>query len=143
MNIRTAEFIVFDVETTGLSARDGDRIIEIAAMKVREGQVVDRFYSLINPKRTVPSAATMVNQITEDMLADAPTADQVLPGIIEFISGGCVAGHNVRFDLDFLCHELSLAGRRLKDETPAVDTLKMARELIPYLSNYKLAYLAR
>ena len=143
MNIRTAEFVVFDVETTGLSPQDGDRIIEIAAMRVKGGQVVEKFYSLVNPKRTIPAAATMVNQITEEMLVDAPTADAVLPKMIEFIGGGCVAGHNVRFDLGFLCHELSLAGRRLKDETPAIDTLKMARDLIPYLSNYKLSYLAR
>lgn len=143
MKIRAAEFIVFDVETTGLSARDGDRIIEIAAMKVKEGQVVDRFYSLINPQRSVPTQATLVNQITEEMLADAPFAQDILPAMIDFIAGGCVVGHNVRFDLEFLCHELSLVGRKLREETPAIDTLKMARELIPYLSNYKLAYLAR
>jgi DNA polymerase III epsilon subunit family exonuclease len=143
MNIRTAEIIVFDVETTGLSATDGDRIIEIAAMKIKNAQIVDKFYSLVNPKRSLPHAATLVNQITEDMVADAPTAQEVLPQMIDFIAGGCVAGHNVRFDLGFLCYELSLQGRKLKTETPAVDTLKMAKDLLPYLSSYKLAYLAR
>lgn len=143
MNIKTAEFIVFDVETTGLSPTDGDRIIEIAAMKVKGLQVVDRFYSLVNPRRSLPAEATRINLITEDMVAGAPTADEVLPRLIEFVGGGCMAGHNVRFDLGFVCYELSLMGRRLKDETPAVDTLKMAKELIPYLSSYKLSYLAR
>lgn len=143
MNIKNAEFIVFDVETTGLSPTEGDRIIEIAAMKVKGLQVVDKFYSLVNPKRMIPAEATRVNQITNEMVADAPNADEVLPRMIEFIAGGCMVGHNVRFDLGFLCYELSLMNRKLREETPAIDTLKMARELLPYLSMYKLGYLAR
>ncbi len=143
MKIHSAEIVVFDVETTGLFPQDGDRIVEIAAMKVKGGKVVDQFYSLVNPKRPIPAQATNINQITEDMVADAPTADAVLPRLIDFISGGCVAGHNARFDMGFLCYELSLFGRRLKDDTPVVDTLKMAKGLLPYLSSYKLSYLAR
>jgi len=143
MNIKQSEFVIFDVETTGLSPVDGDRIIEIAAVRVKGSQVVDRFYSLVNPQRRIPSQATMVNNITDDMVEAAPVSADVLPQMINFIGGACVAGHNVRFDLNFLCYELALTGRRLNDQTPAVDTLKMARELLPYLSNHKLAYLAR
>ena len=143
MNIKLAEFVIFDVETTGLSPVDGDRIVEIAAVKVKGGKAVDKFYSLVNPQRFMPSQATLVNNITDDMLTQAPVAADVLPEMIQFIGGACVAGHNVRFDLNFLCYELALIGRRLNDQTPAVDTLKMARELLPYLSNHKLAYLAR
>ncbi len=143
MNIKLTEFVIFDVETTGLSPLDGDRIVEIAALKVKGTKVVDKFYSLVNPQRSMPAEATLVNNITEEMLAAAPAAADVLPRMIQFIGGACVAGHNVRFDLNFLCFELSLIGRRLHDQTPAIDTLKMARELLPYLSNHKLAYLAR
>ena len=143
MNIKAAEFIVFDVETTGLSAQDGDRIVEIAAMKIKDQQITDRFYSLINPRRFLPAQAMMINQITEEMVADAPINEEVLPKLIDFIGGACVVGHNVRFDLGFLCYELSLMGRRLHEDTPAIDTLKMAKELLPYLSSYKLSYLAR
>jgi DNA polymerase III epsilon subunit len=143
MNIKFTEFVIFDVETTGLSPTDGDRIIEIAAVKVKDTKVVDKFYSLVNPQRSVPAQATQVNNITEDMLTNAPLAADILPQMIHFVGGACVAGHNVRFDLNFLCYELALIGRRLHDQTPAVDTLKMARELLPYLSNHKLAYLAR
>jgi len=143
MNIKLTEFVIFDVETTGLSPVDGDRIVEIAAVKVKGAQVVGKFYSLVNPRRAVPAQATLVNNITDDMLLKAPVAADILPQMIHFIGGACVAGHNVRFDLNFLCYELSLIGRRLNDQTPAVDTLKMARELLPYLSNHKLAYLAR
>ncbi|MDE1921091.1 MAG: 3'-5' exonuclease [Candidatus Omnitrophica bacterium] len=143
MNIKLAEFVIFDVETTGLSPVDGDRIIEIAAMKVKGPVVVDKFYSLVNPQRTVPLEATQIHSITTEMLVTAPPAAEVLPQMIHFIGGACVAGHNVRFDLNFLCYELSLLGRRLHDQTPAIDTLKMARDLLPYLSNHKLSYLAR
>jgi len=143
MNIKLTEFVIFDVETTGLSPIDGDRIVEIAAIKIKGSKVVDKFYSLVNPQRSMPSQATMVNNITQDMLTTAPVAADILPQMIHFIGGACVAGHNVRFDLNFLCYELSLIGRKLHDHTPAVDTLKMARDLLPYLSNHKLAYLAR
>jgi DNA polymerase-3 subunit alpha (Gram-positive type) len=143
MNIKFTEFVIFDVETTGLSPVEGDRIIEIAAVKIKDTKVVDKFYSLVNPQRSVPLQASQVNNITDDMLTTAPLAADILPQMIHFIGGACVAGHNVRFDLNFLCYELSLIGRRLNDQTPAVDTLKMARDLLPYLSNHKLAYLAR
>lgn len=143
MNINGLEIVVFDVETTGLSPIDGDRIIEIAAMKVKDFKVTDQFYSLINPKRFLPAQAMAVNGITEEMVADAPFSEEVMPKFIDFIGGACVAGHNVKFDLNFVCFELSLLNRKLKDQTPAIDTLKMARELFPYLSTYKLTYLAR
>lgn len=143
MNISGLEIVVFDVETTGLSPLDGDRIVEIAAMKVKGLEIVDQFYSLVNPKRFLPAAAMSVNGITEEMVADAPFSEDVLPKFVDFIAGAAVAGHNVKFDLNFVCHELSLSSRRLKDQTPAIDTLKMAKELLPYLSSYKLAYLAR
>ncbi len=143
MKIYSTEFVVFDVETTGLSPLDGDRIIEIAAMKMKDGKIVDKFYSLVNPGRSIPPEATRIHTITDEMVASAPLASDTLPQLISFIGGGCVAGHNVRFDLGFLCYELALAGRKLNDSTPAVDTLKMAREFLPYLSNHRLGYLAR
>ena len=142
IKVRSTEFIVFDVETTGLSPVEGDRIIEIAAIKIKDLKPVDVFESFIDPKRDLPASATYVNKITPEMLIGAPTAEEFLPGIIDFIGGGCVVGHNVKFDLGFLCYELSLSGRRLREETPAIDTLKMAKALIPYLSSYKLSHIA-
>ncbi len=68
MNIKLTEFVIFDVETTGLSPVDGDRIVEIAAVKVKGAQVVDKFYSLVNPQRSIPRRQPMVNNITDDML---------------------------------------------------------------------------
>lgn len=140
--IKSTEFIVFDVETTGLSAVDGDRIIEIAAIKLKDFKPVGTFHSLIDPQRDLPASATNINGITVDMLEGAPTSGEFLPGLIDFIGGGCLVGHNVKFDLNFVCYELALHGRRIREETPALDTLKMAKALIPYLSSYKLSHIA-
>ena len=143
LSVKSTEFVILDVETTGLSSNDGDRIIEVAAMKIKEGKIIAKYHSLVNPKRLIPSEATNINNITNDMVANAPTNDVVLVELMDFIGGASIAGHNVRFDLNFICYELSVMGRRLSEGTPVIDTLKMARDLLPYLSNHKLAYLAR
>ncbi len=143
MIAKDTEYVVFDVETTGLSPVGGDCIIEIAAVKVKRGETIDTFESLINPQRSLPLGAQQVNKITEEMVATAPLANEVLPKFTDFIGGACLVGHNVKFDLGFLCHGLSKIGRKLKKETPAVDTLKMAKNLLPHLSNHKLASVAQ
>ncbi|HLF18347.1 MAG TPA: 3'-5' exonuclease [Candidatus Omnitrophota bacterium] len=143
MRVDQIECVVFDVETTGLSPLEGDRVIEIAAIKVKEGKVVATIESLINPQRSIPLEAQRINHISDDMLIDAPTAQEFLPKMIDFIGGTPLAGHNIKFDLDFLCYELSLIGRKLKDTTPAIDTIKMAKRLLPQLSTYRLQNLAQ
>lgn len=136
------EFVVFDVETTGLSPLNGDRILEIAAVKVKDQKISDTFSSLVNPRRSIPIEAQRVHGISQDMVADAPNAEVVLPQMIDFIGGGCLVGHNIKFDLDFLCYELSLFGRKLRVETPAVDTLKMSKKVMAHLRSHRLSYLA-
>lgn len=143
MNIEEIEFVVFDVETTGLSPKSGDRIVEIGAVKVRGKTVVGTFESFINPKRDLPLEAQRINNITPDMVAQAPFSEQILPEFLVFVGGACLAGHNVKFDLDFICYELALLNRKLKEETPALDTLVMARKLMPHLTNHKLSTVAR
>jgi len=142
MNIRQAEYVVFDVETTGLSPLRGDRIVEIAAVRVKGLEIVDTFESLVNPQRDMPVEAQQIHHITEAMVAEAPIADEVLPKMIDFIGGACLVGHNIKFDLNFLCLQLSLIGRKVKEETPAVDTLKMAKALLPHLTSFRLAHVA-
>lgn len=143
MKAKNTEYVVFDVETTGLTVQEGDRIIEIAAVKTRDLEIVDRFDSMINPGRDIPEQAQRINNITPDMVADAPDAATVLPEFVSFISGACLCGQNVKFDLDFLCYELALAGYKLLDETPAIDTIKMARYFMPHLSSFRLGNLAK
>ena len=142
MKARNVEYVVFDVETTGLSIQGGDRIVEIAAVRVKDLKIVDTFESLINPCQELSKEVQKIHSITNDMLKDAPTANQMLPHMLDFIRGGCLVGHNIKFDLNFLCFELSLIGRKLNEETPALDTLKMAKELLPHLTNFRLSHVA-
>ncbi|MBP9853616.1 MAG: 3'-5' exonuclease [Candidatus Omnitrophica bacterium] len=135
--------VVFDVETTGLFPKDGDRIIEIAAIKVKNNVVTDTCTFLINPGREIPMEAQRINKITDEMVAGAPTAAEVLPGMIDFIGSASLVGHNIKFDLDFLCYELSLCGRKLRTTTQALDTLKMARMLLPQMNRHRLSNVAQ
>jgi len=143
MKLHQTEYVVFDVETTGLSPAMGDKIIELAAVKVKNLEIVGTFDELINPERKIPYEATRVNNITDEMVAQAPIASAVLPSFMEFIGGACLVGHNVKFDLEFLCCEFSKMGRKLLDETPALDTLKMSKKYVPHFRSHRLAFLAQ
>ncbi len=140
---KKSEYVVFDVETTGLSPTGGDRIIEIGAIRVKNGKVIEKFESFINPGRDIPEEAQAINNITPEMVAGAPSAAEILPDFLNFIGGATVAGHNVKFDLSFLAFELAQAGRKLRADTPAVDTLKMAKALLPHLTRHTLSHVAQ
>lgn len=137
-----AEFVVFDVETTGLSVTDGDRIIEIAAVRLRQGKILDRFVTFIDPLRPLNPEAMKTNHITAEMVKGAPKAVDILPQFIEFVGSSAVVAHNASFDIKFLAYELSLYGRRMRDDMPVIDNLKMARALLPQLTSFRLEYLA-
>jgi DNA polymerase III subunit epsilon len=101
---------VFDVETTGLDPRKGDKIVEIAGIRIENG-IVDEtktFVSLVNPERGIPWEARQVNKITDEDVATAPTIDQVLPKFLEFAEGSLLVAHNATFDLGFLHCEKEL-----------------------------------
>jgi DNA polymerase-3 subunit alpha (Gram-positive type) len=136
------EYVVFDVETTGLSPLDGDRIIEIAAARVRKGIIVDRYTTFVNPLRPLNPEAQKLNKITQDMVQGAPTAAEVLPKFMEFAGGTCLVAHNASFDIKFVSFELSLAGRKLHDGMAVLDTMKMSRNFLPHLTSQRLSYIA-
>jgi DNA polymerase III epsilon subunit family exonuclease len=142
LNALNVEYIIFDVETTGLSVADGDRIIELAALRLKQCVFLDRIVSLVNPGRRLDPGAMEVNGITEEMVAAAPYASEVLPRMIEFSAHACLVAHNASFDIKFLTYELALQGRKLYDATPVIDTMKMAKTFLPYLSSYRLGSLA-
>src|SRR3989338_6751645 len=137
--IKEKEFVVFDVETTGLSPVSGEGVIEIGEVKVRGLQVVEEFYSLVNPQREISFGAFAVNGISQAMVESAPTAHKIIPAFLAFIQTSVLVGHNVKFDLGFLSHELSLLELELSPRTVALDTIRMARALIPGLGSYCLA----
>lgn len=122
------DYTVFDLEMTGLATKV-DRIIEIGAIKVRQGQVVDTYSTLVNPRMVVPQKVIDLTGITNEMVADGADMDESVARLIEFIGDDVVVGHNVIFDYSFVKQWAVNKKRPL--ELMACDTLKLARELLP------------
>lgn len=134
-------YVLFDLETTGISWRSDD-VIEISALRVRKGQVTECFSSLVDPGRPIPWAASRVNNITDDMVAGEPTMEEILPQFLEFVGEDVLAGHNIaRFDLNFLYRD-SMVRFGLLPGNDYVDTLLFARQSLPGLPSYALTALA-
>jgi DNA polymerase III epsilon subunit family exonuclease len=123
-------FVVFDVETTGLSCRRGGRICEVGALKLKGDVEFGRFQSLVNPERPIPPAITAIHHITDAMVAGAPTFREIAADFLGFAEGGVLAAYNAPFDIGFLSTELGRLGTPAWD-APAVDVLILARRLLP------------
>ncbi len=131
-------YVCVDIETTGLS-KDKDSIVEIGAIKVVDGKKKEVFEQLINPERKMPCGAMMVTGITDDMLEDKPTIEQVMPKFVTFCQGYPLLGHNVSFDYGFL--KTNAARLKLNWSASCMDTLKIAKKYLPQLPSRKLEYL--
>ena len=130
----TSRQILLDTETTGLSARMGDRVIEIGCIELLSRNVTDRhFHSYVNPQREIDEGATKVHGLTLEFLADKPRFADIAKDFLDFIGGAELIIHNAPFDVEFLDRELVLAGfKNLSEYAPSIiDTLPMARELHP------------
>ena len=134
-----APYVVFDVETTGSSAKEG-AITEVGALKVVRGRVVDELATLVNPGRRIESFVVRLTGITDRMVADAPSAAEVMPLFEEFVEGCVLVGHNVQFDCAFVAAARERGGLPPLPN-PTLDTLKLARTLTPGLKRYRLAAL--
>ena len=128
-------FVVFDIETTGFSPVRNN-ITEIGAVKVKDGQIIDRFSTFVNPKEPIPYRIVKLTNITDEMVKDAPTIEKVLPEFAEFVNGSVLVAHNARFDTSFIFEFASRLGLVFDDTY--VDTLELARDLLPHLPKYKL-----
>src|SRR4051812_36446666 len=104
LSLEFDEFVVFDLETTGLSPWGGDEIIEIGAMKLFGNEIdeVNIFHSLVNPRRLISEEATKINGITNEMVAGAPALDEVFPKFLEFVGNAWLVAQNAKFDMGFL-----------------------------------------
>lgn len=138
MKISAAEYIVIDVETTGLSP-DDDRIIEVAAVKCENDRIVDSFHSLINPGRRIPSNVTKLTGIKNADVAGAPDMDTVAPELSEFIDNLPLVAHNANFDIKFIANAFKRAG--ISKGMLYIDTLVLARNAFPDMPNHKLSTL--
>ena len=133
-------YVVFDIETTGFSAVE-DRIIEIGAVKIHGGEIVDSYSTFVNPEIPIPFEITNLTSITDDMVIDAPKIDVVLPEFLKFVDGAALVAHNAGFDVGFIeenCRRLGLPGK-----FTYVDTVALARILLPTLAKYKLNIVAK
>ncbi|ENH96552.1 DNA polymerase III [Gracilibacillus halophilus YIM-C55.5] len=134
-------YVVFDVETTGLSAIY-DTIIELAAVKVKNGEIVDRYESFANPHHPLSQTTTDLTGITDDMVQNAPEVDQVLSEFHEWMQDAVLVAHNAEFDMGFINTGFKHIG--LPEATnPVIDTLELARFLFPELKNHRLNTLCK
>ncbi len=131
------DYFVFDLETTGINV-NRDQIIEISSLKVVQGKVVKEFSTLVNPHRHIPEAASAVNHITDELVADAPELEEALGNFLSFIGDGILVGHNIHnFDTNFVYDAVwSLFGRAFSNNY--VDTLFVARKCLPQLPHHTL-----
>lgn len=133
-------FVVFDIETTGLSPRN-DMITEIGAVKIKNGQVIDHFSQLINPERPIPKKIENLTGITDEMVRDKPTIQEVLPSFYSFIEDSILVAHNASFDISFIREQYSRINKTI--DNPVLDTLELSRALFPELKSHKLNLVAK
>ncbi len=139
--LRDVTFCVLDLETTGTSPKTS-MITEIGAVKLRGGECLGTYQTMVNPGCAIPPRITVITGITESMVADAPRIESVTPSLLEFIGSSVVVGHNVRFDLSFINATLR-AQNRQRLPNRSIDTLALARRLLrPEVPNCKLHTLA-
>jgi len=128
-DLSTVHFTVVDLETTG-GTPGFTKITEIGAVRIEDGRQVATFSQLVDPQQPVPSQISQITGITQEMVAGQPTIEHVLPAFVEFSAGSVLVAHNARFDLGFLDYELGVHLRRTFPR-PALDTLRLARKVLP------------
>ena len=133
-------FVVFDLETTGFSPTK-NQIIEIGAVKVVNGSIMDRFSTFVNPKVPIPFDIEQLTSINDDMVLDAPPIDEILPKFMEFCQDAVMVAHNADFDMSFIKHNCSELG--LACEKTVLDTVALSRVLLPSLNRFKLDTVAK
>lgn len=133
-------YVVFDLETTGFSPKN-DAIIEIGAVKIKNGVIIDNFSEFVNPRRAIPYKITELTGITEDMVRDAKSIHDVLPRFLEFIGDAVVVAHNASFDCSFIAKNSNDLG--LEFSPTVVDTVQVCRFLYPELKSVKLNIVAK
>ena len=133
-------YVVFDIETTGFSPLS-DRIIEIGAVKVVNGTITDKFSTFVNPDIPIPFRIEQLTSINDSMVLPAPKIDKVLPDFLKFCEGCALVAHNASFDVSFIAHNAEELG--LPFDPTVLDTVTLARVLLPQLNRYKLDTVAK
>ena len=136
-----SDYIIFDIETTGLDS-SYDEVIEIGAIKVKNNKIVSKFNSLVKPKNEIDEYITELTGITNEMVKDAPTIEEILPDFMNYIGNDILIGHNVNFDINFIYDNLY---RNKFDvlTNDFIDTMRISRKLLPELPHHRLIDLAK
>lgn len=134
--LKSAVYVVFDIETTGLSVMN-NKIIEIAGVKMQDDQEIERFATFVHPHEKIPYHISQLTNITDEMVQDAPELQDVLPKFVDFVGDAVLVAHNARFDMGFIQANLKRLGAK-ELTNPVLDTLEMARLLLPNLKNHRL-----
>lgn len=140
LELKTATYVVFDIETTGLSITRNN-ITELAAIKMCEGKELDRYTTFVNPHEKIPYHIQQLTNITDEMVKDAPDLAPVLGEFVEFVGDSILVAHNARFDMGFIQASLKKLGQP-ELPNPSLDTLELARLLFPKMKNHRLNTLA-
>lgn len=135
-HVKNVTFVAFDVETTGLSPYQ-ERVIEIGAVKFRNGRIIEEKEWLIRPDKPIHWAAERTHRITMDMLKDSPEFREIYGEFMGFIDGAVLMAHNARFDVDFIREEILRNGLDLPD-VPVVDSLRLFRKWFPTAPSHAL-----
>ena len=139
--IEDETYIVFDLETFGLNSHEHP-IIEIGAIKVQGTRIVDSFSQLVNPGRPIPQKIQEITNITNAMVADMPPIEEVLPKFMEFVGDATMVAHNAKFDMSFIRRECKRI-LNIDYDPSVIDTLQMARDVMPDLKGYGLGSLTK
>ena len=134
------EYVVVDIETTGLIPGE-DRITEICAIKIRDGEIKEKFITFINPEMPIPSNIVKLTGISNEMVKDAPYIEAVIPEFLEFIDRAVLVAYNASFDMKFIKHFTTLCGEHVNNTY--IDILQMCRKMFPHIERYRLGYLAK
>lgn len=130
---KEVRFVAIDVETTGLSPLYNE-LIEISALKYEGSKKIDTFTTLVKPKEPIPATITKITGITNEMVANSPEIEEVMPKLVEFIGENIIVAHNANFDFSFLQNN---SGRSFT-KNKVIDTVAISRKMLPNLPNHKL-----
>ena len=142
LELKNTTFVVFDTETTGFNAGGNDQMIEIGAVKIKDGTIIDRFDELINPNRPLASKITELTQITDEMLKDKDDEETVTKRFLEWVGNSPMVAHNAKFDISFI--SMAMKKYNMGEFTNTViDTLELSRALDQGFARHSLSVLVK
>ena len=141
-SLNKTSFVITDIETTG-SIRGKDRIIDIAAVKVKNGEVIGEFNSLVNPEMNITIPIRRLTGITNKMVIGSPHIETVLPKFIEFVDDGVFVAHNAAFDFNFINHEIKRLKHQSFKNPIEICSFRLAKETVPEATSHGIAALSK